>query len=70
MTSLHDRHIKPLILKDLNGSNWHLNDYVNRGGYSALRRIIEEKITPEQIIADMKASGLQIGRASCRERVF
>mgnify|MGYP006137586571 CR=1 FL=1 len=22
MTSLHDRHINPLILKDLNGDNW------------------------------------------------
>lgn len=59
MTSLHDRHIKPLILANLNGENWHLADYVKRGGYSALRRIIEEKITPEQIIADMKASGLR-----------
>ena len=54
MTSLHDRHIKPLILANLNGENWHLADYVNRGGYSALRRIIEEKITPEQIIAIRK----------------
>ncbi|HEU4375761.1 MAG TPA: NADH-quinone oxidoreductase subunit F, partial [Telluria sp.] len=59
MTSLHDRHIKPVILKDLDGANWHLNDYVKRGGYSALRRILEEKITPEQIIADLKASGLR-----------
>ena len=41
MTSLHDRHINPLILKDLNGENWHLEDYVKRGGYSALRRILE-----------------------------
>ncbi|MBW8901840.1 MAG: NADH-quinone oxidoreductase subunit F, partial [Massilia sp.] len=59
MTSLHDRHINPLILKDLNGDNWHLEDYVKRGGYSALRRILEEKITPEQIIADLKTSGLR-----------
>jgi len=35
MTSLHNRHIDPLILKDLDGKNWHLQDYVNRGGYSA-----------------------------------
>ncbi|MEG2033401.1 MAG: NADH-quinone oxidoreductase subunit F, partial [Janthinobacterium sp.] len=59
MTSLHNRHIDPLILKDLDGKNWHLQDYVNRGGYSALRRILEEKITPEQIIADLKASSLR-----------
>ena len=46
MTSLHDRHIKPLILAGLNGNNWHLADYVKRGGYSALRRILEQGITP------------------------
>src|ERR1700758_3326172 len=59
MTSLHDRHIKPLILAGLNGDNWHLQDYVERGGYKQLRRILEEKIPPEQVIADVKASGLR-----------
>ena len=59
MTSLHDRHIKPLILAGLNGENWHLEDYVARGGYKQLRRILEEKIPPEQVIADVKASGLR-----------
>jgi NADH-quinone oxidoreductase subunit F len=59
MTSLHDRHINPLILKDLTGDNWRLADYVKRGGYGALRRILEEKISPEQIIADLKTSGLR-----------
>ena len=59
MSSLHDRHIKPLILADLDGSNWHLADYVQRGGYSALRRILTENITPEQVIAELKASSLR-----------
>lgn len=59
MTCLHDRHIKPLILADLNGENWHLEDYVKRGGYESLKRILNEKITPEQVIADLKASGLR-----------
>src|SRR6476469_5720044 len=59
MTSLHNRHIAPLILADLDGKNWHLQDYVKRGGYSALRRILEEKITPEQVIAELKASSLR-----------
>ena len=59
MTSLHDRHIKPLILAGLNGENWHLEDYVARGGYKQLRRILEEKIPAEQVIADVKASGLR-----------
>jgi len=59
MTSLHDRHIQPLILAGLDGSNWQLADYVKRGGYSALRRILTEGITPEQVIADLKASALR-----------
>jgi len=59
MTSLHDRHIQPLILSGLDGNNWRLADYVKRGGYSALRRILTEGITPEQVIADLKASVLR-----------
>ena len=37
MTSLHSRHIKPLILAGLNGNNWGLKDYESRGGYQQLR---------------------------------
>jgi NADH-quinone oxidoreductase subunit F len=59
MTCLHDRHIQPLILAGLDGNNWRLADYVKRGGYSALRRILTEGVTPEQVIADLKASALR-----------
>ncbi|MCX7220923.1 MAG: NADH-quinone oxidoreductase subunit F, partial [Burkholderiales bacterium] len=59
MTSLHNRHIKPLILAGLDGKNWHLQDYVARGGYQSLKRILDEKITPEQVIAELKASSLR-----------
>ena len=59
MTSLHPRHIKPLILAGLDGKNWHLDDYVQRGGYAQLKRILNDKITPEQVIAEMKASSLR-----------
>lgn len=59
MTCLHDRHIKPLLLAGLDGDNWHLADYVKRGGYSALRRILTEGITPEQVIAELKNSALR-----------
>jgi NADH-quinone oxidoreductase subunit F len=59
MTSLHNRHIKPLILAGLDGSNWHVKDYVQRGGYESLRRILTEGITPEQVIAELKASSLR-----------
>ncbi|MBC3931393.1 MULTISPECIES: NADH-quinone oxidoreductase subunit NuoF [Undibacterium] len=59
MTSLHSRHIKPLILAGLDGKNWHLEDYVARGGYQSLKRILSEKIPPEQVIAELKASSLR-----------
>ena len=59
MTCLHDRHIQPLLLAGVDGNNWRLADYVKRGGYAALRRILTEGITPEQIIADLKASALR-----------
>ena len=59
MTSLHDRHINPLILAGLDGNNWHLADYVKRGGYEQLKRILTDKITPEQVIAELKASSLR-----------
>ncbi|MEI7531110.1 MAG: NADH-quinone oxidoreductase subunit NuoF [Betaproteobacteria bacterium] len=59
MTSLHSRHINPLILANLNGSNWHISDYEARGGYVQLKKILSEKIPPEQVIASVKASGLR-----------
>ena len=59
MTSLHDRHINPLILAGLDGQNWHVADYVKRGGYEQLQRILRDGITPEQVIAEMKSSALR-----------
>ncbi len=59
MTSLHSRHMKPLILAGLDGKNWHLKDYEARGGYQQLRRILTEKITPDAVIAEVKASSLR-----------
>ncbi|MCC2644472.1 MAG: NADH-quinone oxidoreductase subunit [Burkholderiales bacterium] len=38
---------------------WTLDSYLNRGGYTALKKILNEKITQESIIADMKTSGLR-----------
>ena len=59
MTSLHDRHINPLILAGLDGQNWHVADYVKRGGYEQLQRILRDGMTPEQVIAEMKSSALR-----------
>ena len=40
-TCFHDRHINPQIYAGLNGSNWRIQDYEARGGYAALRKILE-----------------------------
>ena len=58
-TCFHGRHINPQILADLTPDAWHLADYERRGGYQALRRILTEGLTPEQVIAEVKASGLR-----------
>jgi len=58
-TCFHGRHIKPLILADLDGVNWRLRDYEDRGGYVALRKILQEKITPDAVIAEVKKSALR-----------
>lgn len=57
--ALHGRHISPQIMADLDGQNWHLNEYVKRGGYEALRKILTQGMSPEDVIAEVKASGLR-----------
>jgi NADH-quinone oxidoreductase subunit F len=58
-TCFHGRHISPQILAGLTPDGWHLRDYQARGGYEALRKILKEGLTPEQVIAEVKASGLR-----------
>ena len=48
-----------VLLAGLNGRNWRLADYVQRGGYEALRKILTEKIPPEQVVAEVKKSALR-----------
>ncbi len=59
----HERHLGPQIVAGLDGSNWRLADYVARGGYAALRKILGqdggEGLTPEQVIAEVKLSALR-----------
>lgn len=40
-------------------TGWGLDAYVKRGGYQALRKILEEKISQEDVIAEVKKSGLR-----------
>jgi len=59
MTCLHGRHINPVILAGLDGSNWDLKGYEARGGYKALRKILTEGISQEDVIAEIKKSALR-----------
>jgi len=70
-TCFHGRHINPQILAGLDGSNWQLKDYEARGGYQAQRKILGQDgdpsggdtsvlgMTPDQVIAEVKAGGLR-----------
>ena len=58
-TCFHGRHISPMILAGLDGENWRLRDYEERGGYTALRKILAEGITPDVVIAEVKKSALR-----------
>jgi NADH-quinone oxidoreductase subunit F len=62
-TCFHDRHLQPQILPGLDGNNWRLKDYESRGGFQALRKILGTDggagMTPEQVVAEVKASGLR-----------
>ena len=48
-----------VLMKGLNGLNWRLKDYEARGGYQALRKILSEGMTPEQVTNEVKASALR-----------
>ena len=62
-TCFHGRHINPQIYADLNGSNWHLSDYVARGGYQALKKILgadgSAGMSQDEVIATVKESALR-----------
>ena len=48
-----------IIMAGLTGTNWRLADYVARGGYEALKKILAEKIPPTTVIAEVKKSALR-----------
>ena len=50
----------PILLNTLHFDQpWTLENYLKVGGYQALRKILAEKMTPDAIIAEVKASGLR-----------
>jgi NADH-quinone oxidoreductase subunit F len=59
-TCFHGRHIQPQIYAGLSSPDgWRLKDYEARDGYQALRKIFAEGITPDQVIAELKAGVLR-----------
>ena len=48
-----------ILMKGLDTRNWRLKDYAARDGYKALKKILQEKIKPEDIIAELKKSALR-----------
>ncbi len=48
-----------ILMKGLDGRNWRLKDYEARDGYAALKKIIQEKKKPEDLINDLKKSALR-----------
>jgi NADH-quinone oxidoreductase subunit F len=59
MSSMIDYGPDAVIMAGLNGDNWHVGDYVQRGGYEALKKILANKVTPEEVIAEVKKSSLR-----------
>lgn len=48
------------IMGGLDGDRtWRLADYVQRGGYEALRKILTKPMTPDEVVAEVKLSGLR-----------
>ncbi len=52
--------IQSIILAGLDGDRtWRLADYVKRGGYQALRKVLTGGLTPDDVIAEVKKSSLR-----------
>ncbi|MBI4809343.1 MAG: NADH-quinone oxidoreductase subunit NuoF [Nitrosomonadales bacterium] len=50
----------PILLNTLHFDQpWTLENYLKVGGYQALRKVLAEKMSPDTIIAEVKASGLR-----------
>ncbi len=59
MTAMLDYGPDAVIMKDLDGCNWGLAAYQDRGGYKAIGKIFDDKLTPDAVIAEVKKSALR-----------
>jgi len=57
--SLFDYGPDAILMRGLDGANWRLKDYQARDGYLALRKILRDKVKPEDVVAEVKKSGLR-----------
>jgi NADH-quinone oxidoreductase subunit F len=57
--SLLDYGPDAIIMAGLDGDNWRLKDYEKRRGYEALRKVIGEKMSPENVTNEVKKSALR-----------
>jgi len=48
-----------ILMAGLDGRNWRLKDYEARDGYKALKKILQDRMKPEDLIAEMKKSALR-----------
>ncbi|MBU0603732.1 MAG: NADH-quinone oxidoreductase subunit NuoF [Gammaproteobacteria bacterium] len=61
MTAVNDfAELPRILLAGLDGDRtWGLDDYVKRGGYAALRKILDTGMTQDDVIAEVKKSDLR-----------
>jgi NADH-quinone oxidoreductase subunit F len=48
-----------ILMAGVDGNNWRLKDYEKRDGYAALKKIVTGGMKPEDVIAEVKKSGLR-----------
>jgi NADH-quinone oxidoreductase subunit F len=48
-----------ILMAGLDGANWRLKDYEARGGYAALKKMLRDKVAPDQVVAEVKKSALR-----------
>lgn len=59
MTCLHGRHAEPVLFRGVTGNNWTLPEYVARGGYVQIRRILGSGMPASEVVAEVRAAGLR-----------
>jgi NADH-quinone oxidoreductase subunit F len=69
-TCFHGRHINPQIYAGLDGSNWRLKDYLARGGYQALRKILGVDAQGNKLPATQDADGKEVPAGMTADQVI